>query len=310
MSRRLILLTFLAAFLAVGLAVSETHGLQNPTIPTRTPTPLPVTPTEVVPPTATPVPPTAGPPAATQPPASATALPTAVPATATARPPADPAATPSCASQPFAISVDIINVRQGPGTDYPVVYAMGYLEEAPIVGRASDAPWWQIQLDGAVLGWVTDALIIVDGYSGSVPLVPAPAINGSTVTPGVPWNPTPLPYCTVTPTATATATAAAEATATAETADGGDSETGAAGTAAPTSSATATVQESTPTAPIPTDTARAMVPAAEVTPIPTAVPLTLDQPAKTPSWLPIAGLALLAAGLAMAMARRKADQEK
>lgn len=304
MSRRLVLFTILIALFAGGIAASRASA-QNPTIPTRTPTPRPVTPTRVVPPTATPVPPTSGPPP-TQPAASPTPPPTAIPATATPRPQADPLATPSCGSQPFAVSLDIVNVRQGPGTDYPIAYTMSYLEEAPIVGRSGDAPWWQLQLDDGLLGWVIDSLIIVDGFSGNIPVVPAPEINGSTVTPGAPWKPTPLPYCTVTPTATATGTAEATATPTA-TAAAEVADAAAVSTETPASGAAEAPPTATST---PTSTAAAVGSLAEATPLPTAAPLELEQPAQTPAWPAFAGLALLAAGLWLSMSRRKAAQLK
>ena len=109
----------------------------------------------------------------------------------------------SCSSQPTIMVQNPTNIRQGPGTNYPIVGQMVFLEVRFILGRAADAAWWLIQLDDGATGWVADNIVTVQGYIGGVPIVSAPEINGQTPTPGTLWNPTPLPFCTVTPTATA-----------------------------------------------------------------------------------------------------------
>jgi LPXTG-motif cell wall-anchored protein len=146
---------------------------------------------------------------------SATAVPTSTSQSSpadTATPPVTIAYTPvggfvptaeSCGVPPTIKVQNPTNVRLGPGTNYPIVGQLVFLEVRFILGRAADAAWWLIQLDDGNTGWVADNIVSIQGYIGGVPIVPAPAINGQTPTPGTLWNPTPLPFCTVTPTATA-----------------------------------------------------------------------------------------------------------
>jgi hypothetical protein len=80
---------------------------------------------------------------------------------------------------------------------------LGAKEVRPIVGRAAFATWWLIQLDSKYTqGWISDKAGTVQGYTGSVPIIIAPAINGVFPTPGPQWDPTPAPICTPTPTPT------------------------------------------------------------------------------------------------------------
>ncbi|WP_420627940.1 SH3 domain-containing protein [Candidatus Leptofilum sp.] len=126
-----------------------------------------------------------------------------------------PTAVP-CGSSPTIQTLDATNVRSGPGLEYEVIGGLVFLEVRNIVGRAATAEWWLIQFNNGDLGWVADAVVTVQGYTDIVPIVEAPPLNGSTPTPGAPWNPTPPPFCTVTPpptdTPTAVPTESAEAT--------------------------------------------------------------------------------------------------
>lgn len=190
------------------------------TIPSRTPTPGPASPTPPGAPTSVPTatPDTNPPPAATvtnPPPASATY--TAVPSTNTPAATTS-AATPSggflptaapCSTAPTIQIRNTTNARSGPGTDYAAVAQLAAGDVRPIVGRAASAPWWLIRLADGTQGWVADLAVQVQGYTGAVPLVTAPAINGATPTPGAAWNPTPQPGCNFTPVATASPTATA-----------------------------------------------------------------------------------------------------
>lgn len=176
------------------------------TIPTMTPVP---------PPTATPgsdpvdPPPPPPPPQATDTPLPPSPTATAA-ATRTPLPPGSylPTAMP-CGEPPTAQALNAINVRRGPGVNYPILASLAVNEVRPITGRAAMTAWWQIELNDNRLGWVRDDLVSVQGYTGNVPIATPPPINGNTPTPaaGPAWNPTPNPICTPTPTATATATA-------------------------------------------------------------------------------------------------------
>jgi uncharacterized protein YraI len=207
MKRLPIILLGLSLIFVPPLYASHNRPGPSQTIPTRTPMPGPSSPT---PPPATVAPPGGG--DVTQPP-PATDTPTPAPAgpTVTASStfiPADsltPTAAP-CSDAPTIQAQDVTNVRLGPGTDYEIIDELFYREVRLITGRAADAAWWQIGADGGRRGWVADAVVTVQGYTGNVPVAPTPLINGATPTPGTPWNPTPDPRCTVTPTPPATPT--------------------------------------------------------------------------------------------------------
>ena len=108
-----------------------------------------------------------------------------------------------CGEPPTITTLAIANVYDGPGSDYPVNETLGADEVRPIVGRAAYATWWLIQLDGRYKqGWISDKAGIVQGFTGNVPIIEAPAINGALPTPGDNWDPTAVPVCTPTPTPT------------------------------------------------------------------------------------------------------------
>lgn len=120
----------------------------------------------IVPPTAAP---TTAPTAA--PTAAPTVAPTATPAPTTAPTPAVPIAVVTAAS---------INVRGGPGTDYPVVGGLVAGQTCAVIGRNQAATWWQISCPG-VNGWVFGDLVALSGPISTVqvaqsapPPTPAP----------------------------------------------------------------------------------------------------------------------------------------
>lgn len=115
-----------------------------------------------------------------------------------------------CGVPPTVQALGLVNVRLGPGVDYEPVSSMVYLEVRPIIGRAEFANWWLIQLPGNDSGWVSDQAVVVRGYTGLVPIVDPPAIDGATPTPGPLWQPTPNPVCTPLPTPTPTLTPTVE----------------------------------------------------------------------------------------------------
>jgi hypothetical protein len=244
MSKRTATLLLLAALMVATLfgrlGAAAVLG-QDPTIPTRTPTPDPNAPTATSPaaqPTATkdddnnPLPPpvasaTATSPAGALPTATATTtggiVPSATPTgTASATSPATgpgtgPAVGPSgCDDTPTIRAIGLTLVHTGPGEDYAAVAELQPDETRIIIGRAEFATWWQIQATESLIGWVADEEVDEFGNTGRVPLAPPPEINGLTPTPGLIWQPTALPFaCTVTPTPTPTFTPTPTATPTA-----------------------------------------------------------------------------------------------
>jgi uncharacterized protein YraI len=85
-----------------------------------------------------------------------------------------------------------INVRTGPGTNYPVIAQYLPGQEAPVTGRKADNSWWQVKLALAnqpdILGWVAGQLVTLSGDDEAIPVVEAPP-----QTPPVP-TPTPAPH--------------------------------------------------------------------------------------------------------------------
>ncbi len=268
--------------------------------------------------------------------AIATATATVVPVTIAPTPEDGflPTAQP-CGEPPTVLANNTINVRVGPGTDYALLDQIVFLEVRPIIGRSQYSEWWLIQLANGEQGWIANGFGEIHGYTGGVPLVEAPPLNGETPTPEAEWNPTPNPTCTVTPTATATSEPAAtlEPTATAvpshtptvtpeteaiaETINT-ESEELPANTPEPTRdensaatsiAATVASQEepkSTPTAEPASNNSSDNNQNAE--PIQaTAVPLIDEPPTETPNFLPIVGLILVAGGVFAFIIRRQSS---
>jgi hypothetical protein len=122
---------------------------------TATSPPPPMTPTPISTETPSPVPP-----------ATATILPTA---TASPKPQISAATT--------------VNIRSGPGTNYPVVGKLPPGQLLPIIGKNEAGTWWQVPLPDASTGWIAASVVNADGPF-DIPVVSAPP-------PPVP--PTPIP---------------------------------------------------------------------------------------------------------------------
>ncbi len=70
-------------------------------------------------------------------------------------------------------NVDDLNLRQGPGTDYPSVGTLALGERVQIVGRSADDSWWAVAYGGGT-AWVFAALTTTEGDVSQVPLLAAP----------------------------------------------------------------------------------------------------------------------------------------
>jgi hypothetical protein len=322
MRRRTASLLLLAALLAVvvfGRPGARTALGQDPTIPTRTPTPGASSPTATspsAPPTATdddtnPPPPATAtatatlpfaasltPTATGTPPAGASLTPTATATLAGALPPPLPGngvVGVGCDDTPFIRAIDLTLVFAGPGADYAAVAELIKDETRIIIGRAEFAPWWQVQVTETLIGWVADEDVDEFGNTGRVPVAPPPEINGVTPTPGLPWNPTPLPFaCTVTPTPTPTPTATPTTTPT-PTAAAGATETAAAATV------DAVLQAGGDTA---SGGAAAGLPGSSGEGDSKVLPVSESGPPPSSYILPLAGVGLVAAGIIVALLAR------
>ncbi|MBX3080716.1 MAG: SH3 domain-containing protein [Anaerolineae bacterium] len=117
-----------------------------------------------------------------------------------------PTNTPAAGSVPaggnpiFHVIVPTLNLRSGPGTDYPPVAVMKADEEATILGRNDDSTWWFVERE-KMRGWVISnpAYSTVLGDVSKVPFVTTP----STPLPSA----TPVPNNNLAPTSTAAANA-------------------------------------------------------------------------------------------------------
>ncbi len=104
-------------------------------------------------------------------------------ATTSEAPPPPPAGVPT------ATTVDAVNVRSGPGTNYQVLVVAPAGTSGEVSGKSQDGQWWQVKIsttyaaDG--FGWVS-ADYVVTQNTDAVPVVAAPAappVVGSTPPP-------------------------------------------------------------------------------------------------------------------------------
>lgn len=110
--------------------------------------------------------------------------------------------TPTTAQiQPIAIegvcaatSLNNMNIRSGPGTQFPVVAFWFARTPIQVVGTSQDGLWLVVQT-AAFQGWIAAPLVAVVGPCDQLPVVPAPALPATTPTPG-------FPMMTATPMAT------------------------------------------------------------------------------------------------------------
>jgi uncharacterized protein YraI len=84
---------------------------------------------------------------------------------------------PPPAGVPTGTATDFLNVRSGPGTNYPVLAVAPPGATGEITGKSSDGAWWQVkiptQYSSTGLGWVSASYVIPQNTS-NVPVVAAP----------------------------------------------------------------------------------------------------------------------------------------
>ncbi len=80
---------------------------------------------------------------------------------------------------PAAMAIDYVNVRTGPGTNYPVLGVAPPGASGEVSGKSSDGDWWQVKIpaqysaDGS--GWVSADWVVTQN-TDSVPVVAAPRL--------------------------------------------------------------------------------------------------------------------------------------
>lgn len=118
-----------------------------------------------------------------------------LPYSATPTEPPTPSATPSATPLPTAtlapfgrITEDKVNVRSGPGTEYPVITQLGMNTTTEIIGVVASQDWWEVILPSGGIGWVSARYLDMGGCLTCVALVTPPP------------TPTPRPTSTPSPT--------------------------------------------------------------------------------------------------------------
>lgn len=93
-----------------------------------------------------------------------------------------------------------LNIRSGPGANFPVVGVALNGDEGEIIGRSADWRWWAVSVPSASdgIGWVSVDFVIAT-HAENVPVIaaPPPPVIPPTAVP--PATPTPLPAATATP---------------------------------------------------------------------------------------------------------------
>ncbi len=103
-----------------------------------------------------------------------------------------------------------VNVRSGPGVEFPVIGIAPMGAQLEVVGVSEDGTWWAVRIPGAAsdLGWVAGEFVAVENV-GNILVLPSP--------------PTPTPKAT--PTATATPSPEIDFTASRTTINAGETST-------------------------------------------------------------------------------------
>lgn len=89
-------------------------------------------------------------------------------------------------SGPIVVANSVVNVRLGPGTDYPEIGALQAGQTAPVIGRSEDGTWYVITFPSSFgdQGWVS-ADVVTAANVENVPVIAPPALPapGETPTP-------------------------------------------------------------------------------------------------------------------------------
>jgi hypothetical protein len=99
-------------------------------------------------------------------------------------------------SKPMASATEAVQLRSGPGKNYPTVVKINPGLQLGITGRNKEASWWRVQYGGQE-GWVAASLVSTSGPTQTVPVIteiPTAPPKSPTRTPAPPTvPPTPFP---------------------------------------------------------------------------------------------------------------------
>ena len=91
--------------------------------------------------------------------------------------PTTPAGVPLPPGAPWAaVTTGVLNVRKGPGTNYPVIGQLQQNDVVEIAGKNADSSWLQIVYPTGTIGrgWISVSYAQVSGSLASIPVVEAP----------------------------------------------------------------------------------------------------------------------------------------
>ncbi len=93
-------------------------------------------------------------------------------------PPQYVAPPPPAEGAPIATAADYVNVRSGPGANYPVLFVAAPGAAGEISGKSADNAWWQVKISteysSSGFAWVSAAYVTTENTE-DVPVVDAPA---------------------------------------------------------------------------------------------------------------------------------------
>jgi uncharacterized protein YgiM (DUF1202 family) len=117
-----------------------------------------------------------------------------------------PVSPPTEVSQPGLQAVADVNIRGGPGTNYPILGLLRAGDVAAVVGRSPDGAWWQILFppNTGGTGWVVGSYVQTNAAVGAVPVVAPPPPPPTHTPPPPPPTNTPLPSAEISFTADST----------------------------------------------------------------------------------------------------------
>jgi hypothetical protein len=121
---------------------------------------------------------------------AAAALPMApAPANLPPAPAPPPLPAPEPTEPTAVVDVDLLNLRSGPGTDFPILGTVPFGTALPISGRNAAYPdWWQVRSEAGVV-WVYAPMVRAAG-----PLPQVPVVAVTTLAPAQPTAPAKLMY--------------------------------------------------------------------------------------------------------------------
>lgn len=115
--------------------------------------------------------------------------------TATERPAAEPTPSPATEAR-LTVNADAVNVRGGPGVDYPLLQVVQQGVAFPIVGKTAAGDWWQVCCFADQPGWLFGELVNLENTAQvavvtDLPSLPAPAQPVALAAPDQPQAPPP-----------------------------------------------------------------------------------------------------------------------